>query len=194
MRQRSLAIDDMSCVRCAGRVEGRLPNVGGVCTAPINLAEKVASIDYDDRQTGRVERINVVRREGFTPGAARLRMTVKRTSCASCIMQVEKALSRTPGVVSAAVDPKAAEVDIEYPPTVDMTSMAEAVTNSGYRLAAATRTTEEGMGLRDWMLMGSNARHRVGDLLSVVTVPTRTSQAGLSLIAERGIHDGLVRW
>ncbi|HNP35822.1 MAG TPA: heavy metal translocating P-type ATPase [Woeseiaceae bacterium] len=144
MQQLSLAIEGMTCIHCAKRVEVALRRVAGVRKAHVNLSAKTAMVDYDPQQTDVSPIANAVREEGFSAGSAKTRMAVKGMRCASCVTQVENALIKTPGVVSASVNSATAEVDIEYRPAqIDSEGLNRAAKASGYALAPAVEATEE---------------------------------------------------
>ena len=140
----SLSIDGMTCVHCTKRVQVALRRVPGVSKARINLMEKLAMIDYDPEIASPRDLIGAIRKEGFEPGTAKLRMSVKGLRCASCVSQVEGALLRTPGVAGANLNVATSEVDIEYQPgQASLEDLASAVADSGYELAPATAASEE---------------------------------------------------
>ena len=140
----SLSIDGMTCVHCTKRVQVALRRVPGVSKARINLMEKLAMIDYDPEIASPRDLIGAIREEGFEPGTAKLRMSVKGLRCASCVSQVEGALLRTPGVAGANLNVATSEVDIEYQPgQASLEDLASAVADSGYELAPATAASEE---------------------------------------------------
>lgn len=144
MQQLSLAIEGMTCIHCAKRVEVALCGIAGVRKAHVNLSEKTATVDYDPQQTDVTPIAKAVREEGFCAGSAKTRMAVKGMRCASCVTQVENALIKTPGVVSASVNSATAEADIEYRPAqIDIEGLNQAVEASGYALAPAVEATEE---------------------------------------------------
>ena len=140
----SLSVDGMTCVHCTKRVQVALRQVPGVSRARVNLMENLAMIDYDPDQVSPGQLLGAIREEGFAPGPAKLRMGVKGLRCASCVSQVEGALSRTPGVVTANLNVATSEVDIEYQPgQVSLHNMSQAVANSGYELVPAVEASEE---------------------------------------------------
>ena len=144
MRQLNLTIEDMTCMQCARRVESALRAIPGVRNAHVNLTGKTATVDYDTGRTSGAAMADAVRAEGFTPGATKTRMAVKGMRCASCVVQVETALSNTPGVVSASVNSATRVADIEYRPAlIDVHGLNRAVEDSGYALAPAMAATVE---------------------------------------------------
>ena len=144
MQKLNLSIEDMTCTHCAGRIETALRQVTGVAKAHVSLSEKSASIEYDPEATGARELTDAIRAEGFTPGATKTRLSVKGLRCASCVSQVEAALGRSAGVISASVNSATGEVDIEYRPAlIDIEGLNRAVEESGYGLEPAMEGTEE---------------------------------------------------
>ncbi|MEQ8486702.1 MAG: heavy metal translocating P-type ATPase [Pseudomonadales bacterium] len=139
-----LAIEGMTCARCAQRVEAALRGLAGVAGASVNLTTGTASVDFDGDRVPVRELTEAVRREGYQTGATRTRLRVEGMRCASCVTQVEKALMGTPGVISASVNAATAEADIEYRPAqVDVSGLERAVAASGYTLAPAVTATPE---------------------------------------------------
>lgn len=144
IRQLNLTIEDMTCIQCAKRVEFALHRVVGVAKARVNLAEKTAYVEYDPEISDARALTEAVREEGFTAGASQTRMAVKGMRCASRVSQVEAALKKTPGVISASVNAATAEADIAYRPAlIDVEGLSRAVEACGYALAAAMEATGE---------------------------------------------------
>ncbi len=144
MQQLNLTIEDMTCIHCANRAKFALRQVAGVAKARVNLAEKTAYVEYEPEISDVRALAEAVREEGFTPGASKTRMAVKGMRCASCVSQVEAALNKTPGVISASVNAATAEADITYRPTlIDVEGLSRTVKESSYALAPAMEATEE---------------------------------------------------
>lgn len=144
MQQLNLNIENMTCVQCARRIEIALRQLAGVSKAQVKFADRTATVDFDPKVVGVGALARAVREEGFAVGAARTRMAVKGMRCASCVTQVETALTRTPGVVSASVNSATAEVDIAYRPAmIDIDGLNQAVEASGYALAPAMEGTKD---------------------------------------------------
>ena len=140
----NLAVEGLTCRQCAMRAQVALRRVAGVSKARVNTMEKLAMIEYDEEQVSPRVLLAAVRDEGFKPGAVKLRMAVKGLRCASCVSQVETALTKTPGVLSASLNVATTEVDIEYEPTrTSIEDLNRAVANSGYELVPAVAASEE---------------------------------------------------
>ncbi|HNP64211.1 MAG TPA: heavy metal translocating P-type ATPase [Woeseiaceae bacterium] len=144
MQQLNLNIENMTCMQCARRIEIALRQLAGVDKAHVKFADRTATVDFDPEVVSVGTLVSVVREEGFAVGATRTRMAVKGMRCASCVTQVETALTQTPGVVSASVNSATAEVDITYRPAqIDVDGLNQAVEASGYALAPAMEATED---------------------------------------------------
>lgn len=139
----SLSIDGMTCMHCVKRVQVALRRRPGVSKARVNLLEKLAVVDYDPGQIGPKDLLEAVKEEGFQPGPAKLRMSVKGLRCASCVTQVESALTSTAGVISATVNVATSVADIEYQPgQTSLADITSAVEDSGYELVPAVAASE----------------------------------------------------
>jgi len=67
-----------------------------------------------------------------TPGTSRVLLSVEGMHCASCVAGVERALSRVPGVRSAAVNLAAGSAAVDAEPGVEPNALAEAVRRAGF--------------------------------------------------------------
>ena len=68
-----------------------------------------------------------------TPTSAQaLTLRVEGMHCESCVTRVEKAISQTPGVVSASVDLAAKRARVTYSGAPDSTAVIDAISDAGY--------------------------------------------------------------
>lgn len=141
----SLTIGNMTCMRCATRIEAALRQTPGVIRAHVGLASGDASIDYDPEQINVPQMAEVIKLEGFSIGESKTRLAVRGLRCGSCVSQLESALTETGGVVGASVNLATAEVEIAYVPSqVDIEGMKQAAVRSGYTLEPAMAPSEGG--------------------------------------------------
>ncbi|MGF6773573.1 Cu+-exporting ATPase [Paraburkholderia sp. GAS199] len=162
-RTASLQIGGMTCAACAARVEKALARVPGVSHVSVNLMTERAHIDSDPGVEVHTL-IAAVHKAGYeaTPavvvdGAAAgfaasasapvltpaddgphtiTELTIGGMTCASCVMRVEKALMKVPGVAGVSVNlaTDTATVDLgATPPSAD--ALIAAVTQAGYEAA-----------------------------------------------------------
>jgi len=133
-----LTIGGMSGRHCAQAVEKALEAIAGVSAAPVNLASKVARITYDPARVEVPALLRAVRRAGYTPGAASLRLPIANMHCSSCVNHIEGGLKKVPGVISANASLGTGAVDIEYEPeSVDFAAIRGAIAAAGHRIAEA---------------------------------------------------------
>jgi Cu+-exporting ATPase len=128
----TLSVEGMTCASCVARVERSLKRIPEVEEALVNLAtEKAQVVLASEEALPKV--VEAIREAGYTPRLARLELTVEGMTCASCVARVERALRRTPGVVSATVNLALKGALVEYlPDMVTPHRLAEAVREAGY--------------------------------------------------------------
>ena len=128
----TLAVEGMTCASCVARVERSLRRIPEVEEALVNLAtEKVQVALASEEALPKV--VEAIREAGYTPKVAQLELTVEGMTCASCVARVERALRKTPGVVSATVNLALGRASVEYlPDMVTPHRLAEAVREAGY--------------------------------------------------------------
>ncbi len=61
------------------------------------------------------------------------RFQVEGMTCASCVIRVQKAIEKVPGVKSAAVNLATETANVEFAPDVSPEAIAEAITSAGYK-------------------------------------------------------------
>ena len=134
-----ISIGGMTCPHCPPMVEKALKQHAGVKAAHVNLATKIASVDYHPDEADVVDIVKTVRSAGYTPGTAQTRMPIQNMHCASCVTRIETALAATPGVVSARANPGTSAVDIDYQPeTVDFAALRRAIETAGHKVKEPT--------------------------------------------------------
>ena len=131
-----LSVGGMTCPHCAQTAEKAIKRVPGVIKSHVNLANAVASIDYDPARAKVSDLLNAIRSAGYAAGTAKLRIPIKYMHCASCVTRIELALKATPGVVAASASLGTNAVDVEYQP--EQTSFAAlrgAIESAGHKVA-----------------------------------------------------------
>ena len=146
LRHAVIPVSGMTCPDCQAKIESALRERPGVAHAAVNLHTGVAVIDYDPARGRMQDFLDAIRAAGFTPGTARARLAVRGMTCASCVAAVERALTKTQGVLDASVNPALAEASVLYEPRViDFAGLKRAIEASGYRAADAPAATETGV-------------------------------------------------
>jgi Cu+-exporting ATPase len=127
----TLPVTGMSCAACVRRVETAVGSVLGVSDASVNLATSSARASLGPEATTAAV-VNAVRDAGYGVDTERLDAEVEGIFCASCVQRIEKALLKTPGVVSASVNLATGKVSVEsIAGTVSHADIAEAAARAG---------------------------------------------------------------
>ena len=131
-----LAIGGMTCPHCPQTLEKALEALPGVEHAHVNLANALATVDYDPARTRIADLLQRIRAAGFSAGKATIRIPVASLHCASCVTPIEGALRATPGVLAARVNPVTSAVDVEYQPEQTLIEdLHHAIERGGHRVA-----------------------------------------------------------
>ena len=135
-RRMDLRVGGMTCPHCPPAIEKAIKSVAGVVAAQVNLVNKIARVDYDPSRTEVTDILRAIRSVGYNVGTAAARIPIKNMHCSSCVVRIELALRRTPGIVSARANLGPNAVDIEYQPeTVNFDAIRETIESAGYRVA-----------------------------------------------------------
>jgi len=65
MKVAHLSIEGMSCEHCVNAIEGALRARPGVASAVVNLPERTAQVEYDERAVSPEDLAETVRGEGY---------------------------------------------------------------------------------------------------------------------------------
>ena len=131
-----LSIGGMTCPHCAQTAEKAIKGVPGVVKSHVNLANAVASIDYDPARAKVSDLLQAIRAAGYAAGTAKIRIPIKYMHCASCVTRIELALKATAGVVAASASLGTNAVDVEYQPEqTSFTALRGAIEAAGHKIA-----------------------------------------------------------
>ncbi len=128
----TFVIDGMHCGACTGRVERALAAEPGVVSAAANLMARSARVEFTAPATP-ASLAAALERAGYPVSTAEARLDIEGMTCASCAGRVERALTATPGVISAAVNLATQSATVGYAQgTVAPSELAQVVTAAGY--------------------------------------------------------------
>src|SRR3990172_12433914 len=96
-----LPVEGMSCASCVLKVEEGLKHTEGVQTVAVNFAAQRAAIAYDPLEVSPERFVDVVRSLGYDVPVRSVQLPVRGMSCASCVEEVEGALSGVDGGLRA---------------------------------------------------------------------------------------------
>ncbi|MEI8305954.1 MAG: heavy metal translocating P-type ATPase [Chloroflexales bacterium] len=132
-QQLNLPVTGMTCASCVMRVEKALKKVPGVLEASVNLATEQAAVRFDLAQVKPQQIQAAVEGAGYGVVTDRLEIPVTGMTCASCVMRVEKALRKVPGVLDASVNLSTEGASITYSPaSAGFADLKAAIENAGY--------------------------------------------------------------
>jgi Cu+-exporting ATPase len=132
-RRIDFGIQGMSCASCVVAVERALREIAGVQDAAVNLASERGSVWYDPDVVEPAVLIRAVTDAGYAPVIEKAAIPISGISCASCVATIEKALRRSPGVVSATVNFATNAATVEYAPAaVTIADLRRVIREAGY--------------------------------------------------------------
>ena len=132
----ALSIGGLTCPHCPQTLQKALAALPGVEHAQVNLANALATVDYDPVRTRISDLLRVIRTAGFSAGNATIRVPIASMHCASCVTPIEDALRSTPGVLAARANPVTSAVDIDYQPEqTSIDDLHHAIERGGHRVA-----------------------------------------------------------
>jgi len=99
-----IGIQGMSCASCVARIERALHKLRGVDEVAVNLATESAMITYDPRAVQATSLITTIEDAGYEVAVEQIDLAITGMTCASCVLRVERALVRAPGVLDASVN------------------------------------------------------------------------------------------
>ena len=150
VRRIELSVADLDGRQGAKRLEEQLKTLPGVQQATANSRAKLIRIDYDPSQTQVEKIIEQARAAGYMLGTASTQLDIQGMHCASCVLTIEQALKKTPGVLEATVNLATQQAHIEYVPgLIDRKGLAHAVEAAGYQVRAESAPTETALDRAD---------------------------------------------
>lgn len=141
-KQVTLPVLGMTCANCVAAVERNSKKVEGVTGATVNFANEKVTFSYDpavvksqDVTTAVIEK---VKRAGYEIPTADLELSLLGMTCANCATNIERALNKVDGVLSATVNYANEKAAVSYAPgAVNRSEMVAAVRKAGYDVVEA---------------------------------------------------------
>ncbi len=138
----TLPVLGMTCANCVAAVERNSKKVEGVTGATVNFANEKVTFSYDpavvksqDVTTAVIEK---VKRAGYEIPTADLELSLLGMTCANCATNIERALNKVDGVLSATVNYANEKAAVSYAPgAVNRSEMVAAVRKAGYDVVEA---------------------------------------------------------
>ncbi|RMG22163.1 MAG: heavy metal translocating P-type ATPase, partial [Methanobacteriota archaeon] len=131
----NLKITGMHCAGCVATVENALKKQPGVKEVGVNLATNKAHIIYDPEVVTREKLEEAVEKSGYgvEDRQEKIVLNIMGMHCAGCVNAVERALTKTNGVVEAVVNLATNKAHVTIlPDEVSPGELIEAVRKAGY--------------------------------------------------------------
>ena len=128
-----LPVTGMTCGSCAAAIEQGLAKLRGLSRVNVNVASETVSVEYDPSQIDTRALVDAVSDAGYGVGLEKITFSVGGMTCASCVANVEKALAKVPGVISANVNLASEKATVAYlRGEAGMAELKRAVESAGY--------------------------------------------------------------
>ncbi|MEO1164944.1 MAG: heavy metal translocating P-type ATPase, partial [Chloroflexota bacterium] len=132
-QQIKLPITGMTCAACEKNVNRALTKADGVSEVQVNLATENAFITYDSTVTKPASLIERVEKYGYGVATASVELPIIGMTCAACEKNVNRALSKTSGVLDVAVNLATEKAKVTYiRGAVRRSDLVSAVEKYGY--------------------------------------------------------------
>jgi len=133
IRHIDLPITGMTCAGCVRNVERALTKMDGVEEASVNLATERATVQYNAAQVNVENLVQQVQSAGYGVAIASIDLPITGMTCASCVRNVERAVTKQSGVLSVNVNLATEKATVTYlPNTVRRGDLIRAVEAAGY--------------------------------------------------------------
>ena len=132
-----LPVTGMTCASCVATIQKGLSKVPGVSRVNVNLASEKASVEYDPSKVDTKALIDTISGVGYGVAMDTTTFAVGGMTCASCVVNIEKALAKVPGVISANVNLASEKATVQYlRGEASMADFRRAVEGAGYSIRA----------------------------------------------------------
>ena len=137
----TLPVTGMTCASCVATVEKGLTKLPGVSQVNVNLATEKASIEYDSSKVDTRALMDTISDAGYGVALEKKTFNIGGMTCASCVTNVEKALAKVPGVISANVNLATEKGTVEYfADDASVTDFKQVVEDAGYHILDEEQT------------------------------------------------------
>jgi len=110
----TIKITGMTCASCAQNIEKALNKIDGVVKASVNFSFEKAAVEYDSSKVTAEELENTITSLGYGVAKSEVTLKVEMMHCASCALNIEKALKKIQGIKSVNVSFPLERAKISY--------------------------------------------------------------------------------
>lgn len=185
-----LDVGGMTCAACVARVEKALSKLDGVTSATANFAVENVTIEYDPDKVGLGEIAQTITDTGYEPRTRIMDLKVLGMTCAACSARVEKALSKTPGVLEAAVNLATEQARVTVlSGALDRQDIEKVIVDTGYQVLKETEGEDKYEALEAEKHKEITHLKRLFALSAVLTIPLAAMMLGPVLPLPDFIHN-----
>jgi Cu+-exporting ATPase len=146
LRWIDLPITQLNGRHAADRLTEKMEALSGVSQVSVNLKSKLLRVKYHPDVVSVADIVLSARAAGYSIGSATTQLGIQGMYCGSCVANLEEALLRTPGILSANVNLATEQAQVEYVAgSVDAAGLTRAVEAAGYRVRPAAVPAEGAM-------------------------------------------------
>jgi Cu+-exporting ATPase len=143
LKKISLKITGMTCASCAQNIEKALVKTEGVKNASVNFSFEKASVEYDAARVAPRALENVITSLGYGVAKSDITLRIGKMHCAACALNIETALRKTGGIISADVSFPLERARIAYDPElISVSDMIKTIESVGYTASEKLEKTE----------------------------------------------------
>ncbi|MFH1327340.1 MAG: heavy metal translocating P-type ATPase [Candidatus Bathyarchaeota archaeon] len=140
----NIRISGMSCASCAQKIEKALSQLKGVNKVSVNFSAEKANVEYIPHQISLQQIEEAVEDLGYEVLKEEVSLDISGMTCASCALNIEKALSKVGGVSSASVNFAIGRATIRYDQSqVGVGELKKTVKDLGYSAVEKLEGTTE---------------------------------------------------
>jgi Cd2+/Zn2+-exporting ATPase len=148
-RMVQLAVPEMDCPSCAGKVTNSVEKLDGIEDLDPQITTGMLTATFDPEATTEEAIIERVQQAGYSvdhPAPERThRFSIPEMDCPSCAGKVENALDTTDGITAIDLQPTTGTANVTYDPDhVAEQDLVEAIERAGYEVVDSTTDGAEG--------------------------------------------------
>ncbi len=140
----NLPVSGMTCASCVASIEKAIKGLPGVIDAAVNLSTETAAVEYETSQVDIKKIKGAIESVGYGVPLSKIELPITGMTCAGCVGNVEKAIYRVKGVISASVNLATETASIEYLSNeTDIAKIKKSIEDSGYGVAEVSEEEED---------------------------------------------------
>lgn len=178
-QQLKIPLQGLSCAGCVRRSQQAIEQVPEVAEAEVNLANESARVQLTEPKA-LPQVLTALEQAGYPARTEQFTLNLYGMHCASCVNQVEEALAKLPGVVTARVNLATESAQVEaIESAVSAHQLLQAVTQVGYQ--AELREAEQSSTV-DHKAAAARSQQKAFGLAAIFTLPVFIMEMGGHLI------------